>query len=60
MINFNDVLEECNYIENFALSPGCRDCRYYRIDEETGEGYCKQTYTKVYPESSCDSFVEED
>ena len=24
MINFNDVLEECNYIENFALSPGCK------------------------------------
>lgn len=34
----------------------CENCRYYRIDEDANEGFCKQTYSETYSESSCDSF----
>lgn len=39
----------------------CGNCRYCRIDEDTNEAYCKQTYTKVNLDSiACDSFVDDD
>ena len=38
----------------------CKYCIYCRTDDETGEKYCKQTYTLVYEESSCDSFISID
>lgn len=35
----------------------CSDCRYFRVDKETGEGFCKKTYVTVYSDSSaCDDF----
>ena len=39
----------------------CGNCRYCRIDEETNQPYCRQTYTDVYLDSSaCESFEEDD
>ena len=43
------------------MSEYCSNCRYYRVDEDTGTPYCKQTYTNVNADSiACDSFVEDD
>lgn len=36
----------------------CANCVYFCIDEESGDGYCKQTYTWTTSESYCDSFVD--
>lgn len=39
----------------------CGNCRYCRIDEDTNQPYCKQTYTYVSLDSSaCESFEEDD
>lgn len=39
----------------------CGDCQYCRIDEETNEAYCRQTYTEVDIDSSaCESFMDDD
>lgn len=35
----------------------CKKCIYFRIDDETGKGYCKRTYADTTPESHCDCFV---
>lgn len=37
----------------------CESCYYYRIDKESGDGYCKRTYSQTTPESSCDCFMSE-
>lgn len=40
--------------------PECGDCYYFRIDEETGKGFCRQTYSETNKHSSaCDSFMED-
>lgn len=39
----------------------CGNCIYCRIDKDTNEPYCKQTYTNVNLDSSaCERFVEDD
>ena len=37
----------------------CKNCVYYRIDEETGEEYCRRTYSGTSSESSRDCFVDD-
>ena len=35
----------------------CKNCIYFRIDDESGDGYCKRTYAWTTSESSCDCFM---
>ena len=35
----------------------CKNCIYFRIDDETGKPYYKRTYADTTPESHCDCFV---
>ena len=43
------------------MSETCGNCRYCRIDKDTNQPYCKQTYADVNLDSSaCESFEKDD
>lgn len=47
-------------MDNTYESITCKYCCYFRIDEESGDGYCKRTYAWTTTESSCDCFVSDE